>query len=144
VDISKGKGYSADDASTLALINQSSNSGSDNTPYETYIAPLLDMLNQYQDSSTKYTDTMPLSIKSNDSYFSDEEDILKNFLFKDNNNSHVGDSVLKLNDSKLDVSVDTNKLSMLDLKDIYDDSVEQTNQDHIELFNSKPGSGLPT
>jgi hypothetical protein len=79
VDIPVGMGYSAKDDTTLALIDQTTGAGTDDTPYETYIAPILDILD-YQGA---LTGTMSVSQKANNTYFPDKANIMKNFLFKE-------------------------------------------------------------
>jgi hypothetical protein len=84
-------GYSDSTDTTLALIDMTSNTGGDNTPYETYIAPLLDVyVNKGNYDST--TATMPSSSNPNagtedTTSFVDPKNIIGNFLFTDGTDS---------------------------------------------------------
>ncbi|MDR2369542.1 MAG: hypothetical protein LBD63_02845, partial [Mycoplasmataceae bacterium] len=125
VDIPIDMDYSAKNDTTLALINQSSNTGTDDTPYETYIAPILDMYYLYETKTTEssyYTNTMPVyystSSGTDKSFFPDTTHILKNFLFKNQTDENQPGSSVKTVPTNLDR---TDRGGTLDLKNIYRD-----------------------
>jgi hypothetical protein len=122
--------YSDQTGNTLALINQSNQTGSDDTPYETYTAPLLDMLNWY---ATPLADTttirMPVAFEniSSGNYFIDQNAIINNFLFATSGTP-----------TSVDVLPGNTQLfkptgSVLDLTSIY-----STTNGSVELFNPNP------
>jgi hypothetical protein len=83
-------GYSDSTDATLALINMSSDSSSDNTPFETYVAPLFDIFQQENAPIDAATYVMPTSSNpdaTDTTVFADSTNILNNFLFTNSDES---------------------------------------------------------
>jgi hypothetical protein len=119
------------------LISQATDSSSDDTPYETYVAPLLDMLNLYEyPNNADLNANMPLALKHDDNYFPDSNKIIRNFLFADaKSTSALGSSIDPFPDQNVLIPSNSNA-GILQLASIYkNDGTEDAKK--IELFNPK-------
>jgi hypothetical protein len=114
----------------LTLINRTSETTGDDTPYETYVAPIIDLLNDYSSQTSITSSSMPVAIKNNDDYFLNSNTIIKNFLFSPSQTTESVDplpNVQRLLRGSKDV---------LDLSTIYKNDGTSA-APKIELFNPK-------